>query len=1526
MKTFLRVSFLMALSTFATAPASFAAAFQNGSFEQPPLSTPPGILLPSGSTNITGWVTGGSGQVSFVLGDASGINPADGSQQIDFNGGNTTTGATLRQTFDTVPGQTYAVGFRLGRAGPGGGTMSLVAEVTSNGGTNLGSLTATAPGSPGYGPAQTFSFTATTSTSTLIFTDTSSATTAVDLLLDNVFIVPGPPPQPLVTVITNGGFESPALPLGGTQVMSPGSTELTGWTIGGSGLLGLINGPALGVNPVEGLQHIGFNGGDLPPGTVIAQTFNTAIGQTYEVRFFVGRIGGEGPLSLLAEAASSVGAVLGSKSATAPDLPGYGSAQTFTFTAATSTSTLKFTDTSLATAGVDMLLDDVTVVPISSPPSVGPFVNGSFEQPALPAGSGQALPSGSTAITGWTVEGTGIGWQNGASFGVNPADGAQHIGFNGGNMSPGASISQTFSTTAGRSYTVQFQIGRTGTGDGTVSLLAEVTSITGTNLGSLAATAPGTPGYGSILTFTFTATTATSTLTFTDTSSATVAVDVLLDNVSVTPSTACVAPPSGLIGWWRGEGNADDAVGENVGTLAGGVAFADGKVGQAFGFDGTGEVRIDDAPALNVQQFTIDAWVYPTLLDGEMETILYKETENSSVKQYALAIKGATNVSCSGSIPTGHFAFAILGPNGLPSEFCGWTDGGGAVPLNQWTHVALAFDGTSAKAYVNGSLTRNITNLSGSVNTSAGPLKIGSRSQIIVNSFPRERFNGRIDEVDVFDRALSGNEIQAIYDAGSAGKCAPSQPEARAIAHWRFDETSGTIAHDSTGSFDGNLSSGGASFVAGGMSGNALSLSKTNNGFANMGNVLGLTSGDFSIVAWIKMTPGDITESSVIISKQEAGWANGYVLSANASISYSQPGKTWFSDSAFPGQEVNSTTTINDGHWHQIVAVYQAGAAKYIFVDGAPAEDSKASRAIVPNNGFFLIGGDTYSGIPTAQFTGLVDDVQIYNYALVSSEVDFVFHNPGQEIAPHDLPPGQWRLTTVASTGGTVTKDPDLSKYTNGATVTVTAAPNPGFAFTGWSGDATGTNNPITVTMTANKTVTASFAEIPARILAVVNPAPKQEGQKINFDLQLISQGDVGGMNFILRYNPDYLKDPKLDWSSSVGSALNQVNYDAPGEIRATFALPATAVPAGTQRVANVSFRARSVPFDLSTDLGLELVDVSAPTGDSIRSGNAARGGAAHILVRRIIGDNNANDRLDVGDATIMQRLLTGLNEVRSWDVGGNDVNANTSLDSGDVIRVLRVVADIDPQPTPQGATASTSRLSKSALGKAGPSSELAVLIADRLRGQPGDLVTVQVVLRDITSQIAGVSFALDYPTNALRLLNSQSHRTGALVPGSAVAIWNVQPAQNSYTLQNGRVSFGASSATQWPSSNGVLAEFTFQVQAGQTEQYRWPVRLSRVELTPDGYEIRDLAESEIYFIGRDPLPASLGTAGSGLSDTGFNFTVGGEIGVPYLIEVSTDLINWTPLTTQINTTGVLSVVDPDAPNHSQRFYRAKQQ
>src|SRR2546429_8689009 len=95
---------LLALSIFAVALESNAAAFQNGSFESPRLS-PPGEVLPSGSTNITGWVTGGAGAGSLARGPRLGGTPGGGGQKKRVHGGQKRSGAPPLQNFCTLPRQ-----------------------------------------------------------------------------------------------------------------------------------------------------------------------------------------------------------------------------------------------------------------------------------------------------------------------------------------------------------------------------------------------------------------------------------------------------------------------------------------------------------------------------------------------------------------------------------------------------------------------------------------------------------------------------------------------------------------------------------------------------------------------------------------------------------------------------------------------------------------------------------------------------------------------------------------------------------------------------------------------------------------------------------------------------------------------------------------------------------------------------------------------------------------------------------------------------------------------------------------------------------------------------------------------------------------------------------------------------------------------------------------------------------------------------------------------------------------------------
>jgi len=216
------------------------------------------------------------------------------------------------------------------------------------------------------------------------------------------------------------------------------------------------------------------------------------------------------------------------------------------------------------------------------------------------------------------------------------------------------------------------------------------------------------------------------------------------------------------------------------------------------------------------------------------------------------------------------------------------------------------------------------------------------------------------------------------------------------VSHWTFDESSGTTATDSAGAFNGTLS-GGATFVPGGISGNAISLAEISNSLVNMGTSFpGFTTGDFSIMTWVKTTSTD--PDTIVVGKHEGGQFAGYFIGVNQNNVYGAPNKGWFYSASSAGNGPTSTTTVNDGAWRQIVGVYTAGSTALIYVDGAPLEDSKTANVMNANTAPFLIGGFSQSGNPTATYTGLVDDVQVYSHALTSSDVQFLFANPGQVV------------------------------------------------------------------------------------------------------------------------------------------------------------------------------------------------------------------------------------------------------------------------------------------------------------------------------------------------------------------------------------------------------------------------------------------------------------------------------------------------------------------------------------------------
>ena len=450
----------------------------------------------------------------------------------------------------------------------------------------------------------------------------------------------------------------------------------------------------------------------------------------------------------------------------------------------------------------------------------------------------------------------------------------------------------------------------------------------------------------------------------------------------------------------------------------------------------------------------------------------------------------------------------------------------------------------------------------------------------------------------------------------------------------------------------------------------------------------------------------------------------------------------------------------------------------------------------------------------------------------------------------------------------------------------------------------------------------------PARTLIVQDAEPVQEGQRARTRLALASDGSVAGITFLLRYDPELLRDPKLDWSHAVRGAVAQVNLETPGVLRATLSMPGGRIAPGSQVLATIDFRSRSVPERTVSNVTPEVLDAADAQGNPLDAGTDTQAGTVVVLPRLIIGDNNGNDRLDIGDATVVQRFLAQLDEIRPWDVAANDLNASSALDSGDVIKVLRTVVRLDPQPTlpARSLTISANRhsntgVTEAALSESSPDaapapSAGARLVVDKRVAAPGDAITVQVQLDGVSGAVAGARFTLNYPAHALRLVDSSSCRPGPMVPQDALVLWNV--GTNSDT-PDGTASGAFSSSTPWTLANGVLAEFTFQVQTGAANQ-SWPLELTGVEMTSDdGMEILTMMDQRTEL---NSAPALARTVE--MTSEGARITLAVEPGASYTLETSDDLRTWRAYQTIIATGDEWQFTDPEGLTVNARFYRVR--
>jgi hypothetical protein len=224
-------------------------------------------------------------------------------------------------------------------------------------------------------------------------------------------------------------------------------------------------------------------------------------------------------------------------------------------------------------------------------------------------------------------------------------------------------------------------------------------------------------------------------------------------------AAGCTTPASGLFAWWPGEGNANDVVSGLNGTLQNGVTFASAEVDQGFSFDGVDD-QMDlsaHAGALNLAgQATIELWVRIPVDECRTVFDLRQDSTHEQVLQVG---------KCGGSSSRQLVTWTYVNGGSTEVAFFNTTSRSLLIDAGRFHHLALTFNGTTMAIYIDGSSRTVVGTASGRWGAFPGPV---SATMGAGSGTP---FQGMMDEVALFDHALSATQISAIFNAGINGMC-----------------------------------------------------------------------------------------------------------------------------------------------------------------------------------------------------------------------------------------------------------------------------------------------------------------------------------------------------------------------------------------------------------------------------------------------------------------------------------------------------------------------------------------------------------------------------------------------------------------------------------------------------------------------------------------------------------------------------------------------------------------------------------
>lgn len=428
---------------------------------------------------------------------------------------------------------------------------------------------------------------------------------------------------------------------------------------------------------------------------------------------------------------------------------------------------------------------------------------------------------------------------------------------------------------------------------------------------------------------------------------------------------------TGLKGYWSFNGadttgttTYDRSGAGNNGTLTNGPTITTGKVGQALTFDGSNDYVSTGSGVPTADIFTFTAWVK---WNSGTSTIIGPDTD-AGIQFRVMTSTGRIELLHSNTLSIGN---STVG-----------------VPAGIWTHVAVTNDASgNYRFYINGTDAGGSgTNL---FNYANRPVLIGTRTTSTLESF-----NGSIDEVRIYNTALTAAQIQSIYrqEASDEVNTSASQPQGTGrldsglALYWRFDEGSGSTAADSSGNALDGTASGGPTWTTGQI-GTAAYFDGTSR-FTNSSSgsiALNPTDGEsFAIAGWFNRDT--FTTDDTVVAKR-TGLANtddGYI----AYIDDATDKLTFEVSDEVDEYQLESVSTFTATGWHHFVVSWNDVSGATLYINGIP-EAATVTGTFSSINDLtasvaFAVGADS---LATRLFNGAIDEIRIYTQPLSADQV-----------------------------------------------------------------------------------------------------------------------------------------------------------------------------------------------------------------------------------------------------------------------------------------------------------------------------------------------------------------------------------------------------------------------------------------------------------------------------------------------------------------------------------------------------------